>query len=273
MASGKGGTGKTLIATNLAAVMDDSILVDLDVEEPNCYLFGVGIAESGEAVHRPVPSVDEDRCTLCGTCGDVCEFHAMVVLPKEVMVFSELCHGCGACALFCPERAIVETGHHVGEIVTATGGKFDLLYGRLRVGEAMPTHLIREVRGRIPERRDAVLDCPPGTSCASVESIRGSDLCILVTEPTPFGLHDLKLALRMTRKLGVPSTVFINKHGLPGPDVDKFCRDSEVPVIGRLPMERAIAERYSKGELMVDRGDYRETFESLRDAIKEMVKG
>ena len=273
MASGKGGTGKTLIATNLAAVTDDSILVDLDVEEPNCYLFNVGSSESTEAVRRPVPSVDESKCTLCGTCGEVCEFHAMVVLPKEVMVFNELCHGCGACTLFCPEKAIAERGHLVGEVLTTEGGAFDLLYGRLRVGEAMPTYLIKEVRRRVPEDRDAVRDCPPGTSCASVESVRGADLCVLVTEPTPFGLHDLKLALRMTRGLGVPSTVFINKHGLPGPDIDEFCRNNGVPVIGRLPLERTIAERYSKGELLVDRDSYREVFESLRDRVREMVAG
>ena len=252
---------------------DGAVLVDLDVEEPNCYLFNSGAAESSEAVHRPVPAVDTDRCTLCGTCGEVCEFHAMVVLPKEVMVFTELCHGCGACTLFCPEKAVSERGHHVGEALVSSGGPFDLLYGRLRVGEAMPTHLIKEVRGRIPEDRDAVLDCPPGTSCASVESIRGSDLCILVTEPTPFGLHDLKLALRMTDKLGVPATVFINKHGLPGPDIDAFCSAEGVPVIGRLPLEREIAERYSKGELLVGQTKYRAVFESLRDSVREVVRG
>ncbi len=272
IASGKGGTGKTLLATNLAAVVDDAVLVDLDVEEPNCYLFQKRGGDTAEEVFRPVPSVNSDKCTLCGKCGEVCEFHAIVVLPREVMVFEELCHGCGACSLFCPEeRAISEKGHLVGDIVSVSGDAFDLTYGRLRVGEAMPTHLIREVRKRIPEDRQIVVDCPPGTSCASVESIRGADLCILVTEPTPFGFHDLKLALGVTERLRVSTAVFINKDGLPGPDIDAFCNDKGIPVIGRLPLDRGIAERYSRGELLTQVAGHRSVFESLRDGIKELL--
>ena len=271
IASGKGGTGKTLLATNLAAVTDDAVLVDLDVEEPNCYLFHKGEGDTTEEAFRPVPSVDNVKCTLCGKCGEVCEFHAIVVLPKEVMIFEELCHACGACSLFCPEDAISEKNHLIGDIVSTSGDAFDLLYGRLRVGEAMPTHLIRQVRKRIPEGRQIVLDCPPGTSCAPVESIRGADLCILVTEPTPFGFHDLKLALGVTEKLKVRTEVFINKHGLPGPDIEAFCNDSGIRVIGRLPLDRGIAERYSRGELLTGVTDHRRVFESLRDRIKEIL--
>lgn len=271
IASGKGGTGKTLIATNLAAIIDGAILVDLDVEEPNCYLFQKRGEGAAEEICRPVPSVDHSRCTLCGRCGEVCKFHAIVVLPREVMVFDELCHGCGACSLFCPENAISEEGHTVGEVMTSSGDPFEILFGRLRVGEAMPTHLIRAVRKRVPDGRDAILDSPPGTSCATVESVRGVDLCILVTEPTPFGFHDLKLALRMTEKLGVRTAVFINKHGLPGPDIDAFCDERGIQVIGRLPNDRGIAEAYSRGDLLVDVAGYRETFESLRDRIVEAL--
>lgn len=244
--------------------------MDLDVEEPNCYIFNGNATESSEPCFRPIPSVDMDRCTLCGTCGEVCQFHAIVVLPKEVMVFSELCHACGACSIFCPETAITEKGHPAGEVVVSSEGRMELLYGRLRVGEAMPSHLIRQVRNRIPDGLDAVLDCPPGTSCASVESIRGADLCLLVTEPTPFGLHDLKLALGMTRKLKIATAVFVNKHGLPGPDIDAFCNRRRVPVIGRLPMDIDIARSYSRGDLLVDREEYREVFDALRDAVMEM---
>ena len=270
IASGKGGTGKTLIATNLAAMMSDVTLVDLDVEEPNCHLFQKAECEAPEKAYRPVPEVDEGKCTLCGRCGEVCQFHAIVTLPKEVMVFSELCHGCGACSMFCPENAIAEKEHCLGDTISTSGEHFELLYGRLRVGEAMPTYLIRQVRGMIPGGADAVLDCPPGTACASVESIRGADLCILVTEPTPFGFHDLKLALGVTKKLSVSSAVFINKDGLPGPDIDGFCRDNNIPVIGRLPLDRDIAERYSRGELLISHAGYRAVFESLRDRILEV---
>ncbi len=251
--------------------MEDALLVDLDVEEPNCYLFQRQPRTVVEKVLRPVPAVDRDRCTLCGKCGEVCEFHAIVPLPKEVMVFSELCHGCGACSELCPEGAIREVGHLVGDVVKSTDDKLDLLFGRLRVGEAMPTYLIREVRGRIPATQHAVLDCPPGTSCSSVESVREADLCLLVAEPTPFGLHDLALAIQMTSKLGVRVAVFINKHGLPGPDIDAYCAKKGVPVIGRLPMDRRIAERYSRGELVSTGDGYRSTFESLRASIEEMV--
>jgi MinD superfamily P-loop ATPase len=269
IASGKGGTGKTLVATNLAAVMGDVTLVDLDVEEPNCHLFQKADGEAPVKVYRPVPEVDEAKCTLCGRCGEVCQFHAIVTLPKEVMVFSELCHGCGACSMFCPENAISERGHHVGDAISASGADFELLFGRLRVSEAMPTFLIRHVRDMIPKEVDAVLDCPPGTACASVESIRGADLCILVTEPTPFGFHDLKLALGVTKKLGVRSAVFINKDGLPGPDIEGFCREHEIPIIGRLRLDRDIAERYSRGELLMSHAGHRAVFETLRDRALE----
>ena len=271
IASGKGGTGKTLVATNLAATLNDSILVDLDVEEPNCHLFQNGAEESCEEIHRPVPEVDPDKCTLCGRCGEVCQFHAIVPLPKQVLVFHELCHGCGACSMFCPENAIKEVKHSVGELISAPEGRFELLYGRLRVGEAMPTYLIRQVRERIPSDRNSVLDCPPGTSCSSVESIRGADLCVLVTEPTPFGLHDLKLALRVAKSLGVAAAVFINKDGLPGPDIEGFCNDQGIGIIGRLPIERSIAERYSRGELLIDDQPRRQLFKTLSDDIWEAL--
>ena len=269
IASGKGGTGKTLIATNLASVMSGSILVDLDVEEPNCHLFQKGGEAACEEVWRPVPEVEIDKCTLCGRCGEVCQFHAIAPLPTKVMVFNELCHGCGACSIFCPENAIVEEGHLTGEMISACDERYDLLYGRLRVGEAMPTYLIRQVRSRIPQDRNSIIDCPPGTACASVESIRGADLCILVTEPTPFGLHDLKLAIEVANKLEVDASVFINKDGLPGPDIERFCDEQNIPVIGRLPLDRIVAERYSRGELLIEDPAYRSIFESLRDSIQE----
>jgi MinD superfamily P-loop ATPase len=269
IASGKGGTGKTLVATNLASIAGDRVLVDLDVEEPNCHVFFQGQGAPPKPVFRPVPSVDMDRCNLCGECARFCEFHALAVLPKQVMVFDALCHSCGGCALFCPQDAIVEKDHLVGDIERIEMGSIVLLYGRMKVGEASAVPLIKAVKKELGDA-PALVDCPPGTACTAVESIRGSDLCVLVTEPTPFGLHDLKLALELTKKLGVRSTVFINKDGLPGPDIRAFCAESGVPVVGALPHDRAIAEIYSRGDLLTD-GVHRSTFESTWKTVKEMM--
>lgn len=248
-------------------------LVDLDVEEPNCYIFFQGGDVTVKKAFRPVPLIDEDKCTHCGRCADVCEYHAIAVLRKQVMVFEELCHGCGACALFCPKGVVSEKDHYIGDIVRVqSNGGTDLLYGRLRVREASATPLIRQVKREIDEGRPVIVDCPPGTACTAVESIRGADLCVLVTEPTPFGLHDLRLSLEMTKKLKVPAAVFINKTGLRGPDVARFCEEQGVKVIGELPYERGIAEAYSKGELVVRSPKHRPAFEELAEAVRQEAR-
>jgi len=241
--------------------------MDLDVEEPNCYIFSEQDGHAPKEVHRPVPVIDSTKCTLCGNCMRLCEFHAIAVLPKEVMIFEELCHGCGACTVLCPEKAISERGHLVGEIIRSSGNGFDLVYGRLRVGEASAVPLIRAVKEEIPKDHDAILDCPPGTACTSVESMRGADLCVLVTEPTPFGLHDLKLALEVAKSLKVKAAVFVNKDGLPGPSIDEFCNSKNIPIVGRLPLDRSIAETYSRGQLISSSGPFMRSFEELRDKI------
>ena len=245
--------------------MEGATLVDLDVEEPNCYIFAKATSEHSEDVFRPVPRVDASTCTLCGNCRKVCEFHAIAVLPREVMVFEELCHGCGACALLCPEGAITEVDHLMGEVITTKGGQLPLIYGRLKVGEAAATPLIRRVKGAAPDAEMVIMDCPPGTACTAVESIKGADVCVLVTEPTPFGMHDLKLALEVTKKLKVPAAVFVNKYGLPGPDIERFCEEHEIPVIGKLPIDRRIAEVYSMGGLIAHDPRFHATFTGLRD--------
>jgi len=273
VASGKGGTGKTLVATNLAAVAGQALLVDLDVEEPNCYIFVEGEQES-EEVSRPVPAIDDERCTRCGICAEVCEYHAIVALPKTIMTFHELCHGCGACSLFCPERAVTEVGRVTGDVVTVRAdGVHRLVYGRMRVGEPAPVPLIRQVKKRIPGDGLSILDCPPGTACPAVESMRGSDFCVLVTEPTPFGLHDLKLALEVARKLKVPHAVFVNKHGLPGPDIHAFCEAVSVPVVGQLRHDIQIARDYSEGRLITADPEHRRAFEdTLQRVLKEAAR-
>lgn len=273
IASGKGGTGKTLVATNLAAVTESSLLVDLDVEEPNCYIFVNGEQES-EQVCRPVPLIDQSKCTLCGICAEVCQFHAIVALPKTIMTFEELCHGCGACSLFCPEKAISEKGRVMGDVISVrSNGHTKLLYGRMRIGEPAPVPLIRQVKRRIGQDGLTIVDCPPGTACPAVECMRGSDLCVLVTEPTPFGLHDLKLALEVARKLKIPHAVFVNKQGLPGPDIHAFCRLKNVPVVGQLRHDMQIAMDYSDGRLIIEDPEHKEAFESLLARILKEAGG
>jgi MinD superfamily P-loop ATPase len=274
IASGKGGTGKTLVATNLAAVAADALLVDLDVEEPNCHLFFAAKDHSSETVNRKVPFIDKEKCTLCGNCAKVCEFHAIASLPRDILVFEELCHGCGACSRFCPEEAIEERDHPIGEIVRASAeGLGGLVYGKLRIGEAAASNLIKRVKKEIPKEGLTIVDCPPGTACPAVESMRGSDLCVLVTEPTTFGFHDLKLALAVTRRLKLRHAVLINKKGLPGPDVEEFCRKNRITVIGEIPHERRIAEIYSKGELLVSDPKYKVLFRSLMKRLIEEAEG
>ena len=273
IASGKGGTGKTLVATNLFAVAGGAALFDCDVEEPNCYIF-IGDSKrsmSSKRVSRPVPRIDADKCILCDNCAEACEFHAIATLKDRIMVFEELCHGCGACTLFCPVRAVLESDHYVGDIVHVDSGDKKLVYGRLRVGEASPTYLIRKLKEEIGENPGlTIIDCPPGVSCSAVESIRDTDYCVLVTEPTPFGLHDLRLAVTVGKKLGIPHGVLLNKiyEGSPTA-VAEFCDENGIEVLGSLPLSRGIAERYAKGELIVKAEVFSGIFESLLSRIIE----
>jgi len=253
IASGKGGTGKTTLAVNLA-YFNGIDLFDLDVEEPNCHIFIKGECDE-EVVYRKVPNVDESKCDYCGICRDVCEYHAIVVLKSAIYVLPELCHSCGACSYFCPKGAIEEIDRPIGKIVKVKS-EIDLTYGVLNVGEATPVPVIKQVKKRI--KGDAIIDCPPGVSCPMVESVRDADYCILVCEPTPFSYHDLKLAMEVLKKLDVPYGVVINKHGLPFSIEERI--DAEI--VGKIPFDKKIAESYSKGELLYDYADmFKEIYE------------
>ena len=255
VASGKGGTGKTTIATNLAAVLAESGMrtayVDCDVEEPNGHLFLKPVLRNRREVTIPVPEVDEARCTLCGACGEACRYSAIVALPKKVLTFPKLCHGCGGCTLACAEGAIREVPRTTGVVEEGIAGQVAFLHGKLNVGEAMAPPVVRAVLAAAPSEGTIVIDAPPGTSCPVIAAVKTADVVLLVTEPTPFGLNDLKLAVQMVRELGVPHGVAINRATLGDRAVLEYCSEEGVPVLLEIPNDRRIAQAYSRGELPV----------------------
>ncbi len=265
VASGKGGTGKTTVSLNLARVFGSAVqLLDCDVEEPNDHLFLKGPTIKEETVTLPVPQVDESLCDGCGECGKFCQFHAIVSFGTKPLVFPEMCHGCGGCMKVCPKKAIGETGKRIGVVETIQAGQITLIQGKLDVGVAMAPPLIREVKARLQNGLPAILDAPPGTSCPVIATLRGSDLIVLVTEPTPFGLHDLRLAVEVVRNIRVPFGVVINRAGTGDDRVYVHCREQDIPVLLEIPDDRRIAEAYSRGELIVEAlPEYRCLFQVL----------
>jgi len=265
VASGKGGTGKTTVAVNLARILSNPVqLLDCDVEEPNARLFLDGEFRGSEIVSIPIPEVDETLCNACGECGAFCRYHAIVSLKTKPLVFPDMCHGCGGCTLVCPLGAIREIGRPIGVVETFQSGNVTLIHGRLNIGAAMAPPLIRAVKSRLRNGTDAILDAPPGTSCPVITTLRGADLAILVTEPTPFGLHDLKLAVEVVREIAVPFGVVVNRSGIGDDRVQAFCAREEIPVLLEIPDDRRIAEAYSRGEMIVEAlPEYRKHFERL----------
>ncbi len=250
VASGKGGTGKTTVAVSLAitlAVRESVSLIDLDVEAPNAHLFLGEPAEDGAEVFVPVPVVDESRCTACGQCAEVCEFNAIVSFGTTAMVFPELCHACGGCAYFCPSDAIRETPRAVGRVDEGTVRDLRLVRGRLNVGEARATPVIQAAKARARGEELTILDCPPGASCPMVAAVREADVALLVTEPTPFGLHDLGIAAETVRALGVPCGVLVNRADLDQGRAREACAALDLPLWCEIPDERRVAEAYARG--------------------------
>lgn len=255
IASGKGGTGKTTVAVNLARILSRRApvqYVDCDVEEPNGHLFLHPAITQTAPVTIPVPEVNAERCTHCGACSQLCQYHAIAALPALTMVFAELCHGCGGCMRVCPEKAISEVGRPIGVVERGMAGSVAFVHGRLNVGEAMSPPLIRVVQDYTDPHATVILDAPPGTSCPVIAAIRPCDVVLLVTEPTAFGLHDLTLAVEMVRALQRPMGVVINQADMGDDRVERYCATEAIPIWGRIPHDRRIAEAYSRGEMAVD---------------------
>jgi len=298
IASGKGGTGKTTVAVNLALSISEMPLqerttteqsdaiatprqvgarndtschfLDCDVEEPNAHIFLRPEIKKIEPVSIPTPEVDKSRCNFCHRCAQVCAYNAIAVLKDDVLIFPHLCHGCGGCSLLCPQGAIKEVDRNIGVIESGNAGKIEFIQGRLNIGEAMATPIIREMKKRMGDGHLTIIDVPPGTSCPVIEAVKNSDFCILVTEPTPFGLNDLQLAVETLQKLKIPFGVIINRADIGDKKVEEYCQKEKIPVLMRIPFKKEIAIAYSKGEPMIKvLPEYKKDFQNFFNKIKK----
>jgi MinD superfamily P-loop ATPase len=273
IASGKGGTGKTTVATNLASSLGSEVqLLDCDVEEPNAHLFIHPVFDQTKMVTAPVPEIDMNKCTLCGKCGEICQFKAIVVVGQTVLPFEELCHSCGGCMAVCPEDAITEKGRELGIIQKGYRNGIEFIHGKLRIGEAMSPPLIKKVLAYADPAKLTIVDAPPGTSCPVIVSMKSADFVLLVTEPTPFGLYDLKLAVGAAKVLNIPCGMVINRSDLGDEKVKAYADEENLPILMEIPFDRKIAEAYSRGDMIVDvMPKWKEKFLKLYDVIKELV--
>lgn len=275
IASGKGGTGKTTVATNLALSLGKGVrLLDCDVEEPNAHLFLSPDITETKTVSTSIPLISEELCTACKKCAEICRFRALTVVAGKVLVFPELCHSCGGCIEVCPEGAISEGERELGLMESGYSGELGFSHGRLRVGEAMSPPLIKEVRKKSLGAEIVIIDAPPGTSCPVITAMKGTDFVLMVTEPTPFGLHDLKLAVEAVKMLGIPSGLIINRSDMGDDRVVAYAREEGLPVLMEIPFSRKIAEAYSCGKPIVEiMPEWKDRFQTLYGRIKEQAKG
>jgi len=265
IASGKGGTGKTTVAASLAlSINSDVQFLDCDVEEPNAHIFLKPKIKRSKAVSIPIPKIDDSKCNFCGKCAEVCAYNALTVLKEKVLIFPHLCHGCGGCNLLCPQKAITEVNKEIGVVEIGNSSHLQFIHGRLNIGEVMSPPLIRAIKEYINPTRTVIADTPPGTSCPVIESIKGSDFCILVTEPTPFGLYDLTLAVEVLRKLKIPFGIVINRSDIGDNKIYDYCKKENISVMMEIPFKKEIAVAYSKGiPLIEENRDYRDKFKEL----------
>jgi len=273
VASGKGGTGKTTVATSLAFSIGSNVqLLDCDVEQPNAHLFIHPVLDQTQTITTPVPEINSEKCTLCGKCGELCAFKAIAVFGESVLVFEDLCHSCGGCLAVCPEDAITEKGRELGVLQQGHYNGIEFVDGRLRVGEAMSPPLIKAVLSHADPAGLSIIDAPPGTSCPVIETMKPADFILLVTEPTPFGLYDLKLAVGAARIINIPCGIVINRSDSGDQKVHAYAASENIPVLMEIPFDRRIAEAYARGEVLVDvMPEWRAKFLDLHDRIKAFV--
>lgn len=278
IASGKGGTGKTLVSVNLAHYISENYpiaLIDLDVEEPNDFIFIKGQSEKVVDVFKTVPSWLQDSCVLCGKCSEICNFHAVLNLGKSIIVFDELCHSCYACIELCPNNALPAKMKKSGEIKIIESDNLCFIEGRLNVGEEQSAPFIRQVHNYIKKQEAAfplyIFDCPPGTSCPTIASVNEADFVILVTEPTPFGMNDLTLAVETMLFLKKQIGVVINRDGIGGPEVENYCRKMNIPIIAKIPYDKKIALLYSEGKLIFQKHKvFRKALDNIINEINKL---
>lgn len=274
VASGKGGTGKTTVAVALARAAPGPVdLIDCDVEEPNAHLFLTPDGVLGEAFEVLRPLVDSDRCTRCGRCVDFCAFGALALAGNEVLVFEDLCHACGGCAVVCPQRAIAEVRRRIGTLHQGRAGPVRLSYGQLDIGQTLAPPLIRAAQDLARPEALQIVDSPPGTTCPMVAAVSNSDFVLLVTENTPFGIHDLALAAEVVRALDIPHAVLINRSDIGPPDygsAHEYCRREGIEVLLEIPFDPRVAETYAVGGSLLDAGEqYRPMFTVLLEQMAE----
>jgi len=273
VASGKGGTGKTSVAVNMALSVGNVQLLDCDAEEPNAYLLLHPEMTKKEAVYTLIPKVDRNLCNTCGECTKFCQFNAIFVASENILVFPDLCSSCGGCAIICPRKAITWEKHRIGTLNFGANDGVAIVYGELDVSKPLAVPVIKAVKKQIKEGANVIIDSPPGTSCPFVETVSGSDFCILVTEPTPFGLHDLKIAVEVLRKINIPFGVVVNRAGMGDKKVYEYCGKESIHILLEIPYERRIAELYSKGiPFGSEMPEWVEKFQVLFSKIKVLAK-
>ncbi len=273
IASGKGGTGKTTLAVNLALVLGDVQLLDCDVEEPNCHIFLKPEKTNSEDVKVKVPQINEELCDYCGECSKFCRYNALAITQDVIMFFPELCHSCGGCMIVCPKNAITEIERPIGVIKSSKVEDIDFSYGLLNIGEAQASPIIHELKNNTQKDRDVLIDSPPGTSCATISAVEGSDYCILVTEPTPFGLNDLKLAVEMLESMNIPHGVVVNRDGIGDNKVDEYCDEKNIPILLKIPHDQMIAKLYSNGILFVNEmHEYKKKLKDMYGIVRRLLE-